>query len=79
MWEKVDKQKLVQYKLKVDLTADVTKVIETAGGQQPTASADTMDKLTGAVKDKMLVDHRDRPEESKEKPDMQRFTKPGSL
>ena len=27
MWEKVDKSKLVQYKLKVDLNADVQKII----------------------------------------------------
>jgi hypothetical protein len=27
MWEKVDKSKLVQYKLKVDLNQDVLKII----------------------------------------------------
>jgi len=36
-----------------------------------------MDKLTGQVKDKMLKDHRDRHEESKEKPDPQ-FQKAGA-
>ena len=78
MWEKVDKTKLVQYKLKVDLNGDVLKVIEQASaGQKPNMQKDTYNQLTGAVKDKMLVDHRDKQaEETKEKPDVQRFQKP---
>ena len=35
--------------------------------------------MSNQIKDKMLVDSRDqRPEESKEKPEMQRFSKPGN-
>lgn len=42
-------------------------------------SSEITNVVTGNIKDKMIQDSRDgRPEETKEKPEIQRFTKPGS-
>ena len=78
MWEKVDKSKLVQYKLKVDLNADVQKIINDGPQAQESRTTEITNAVTGQIKDKMLIDSRDqKPEETKEKPEMQRFSKPG--
>lgn len=80
MWEKVDKSKLVQYKLKVDLNQDVQKMILEGPQIKETRDTEIASALTGNIKDKMIVDSRDqRPEETKEKPEIARFSKPGSI
>ena len=69
MWEKVDKSKLVQYKLKVDLNADVQKIINDGPQAQESRTTEITNAVTGQIKDKMLIDSRDqKPEETKEKP-----------
>lgn len=79
MWEKVDKSKLVQYKLKVDLNADVQKLM--IDGPKESRTTEIANAVGGILKDKMLVDTRDssKQEETKEKPEVQRFQKAGSL
>jgi hypothetical protein len=78
MWEKVDKSKLVQYKLKVDLNADVQKIINDGPQAPESKTSEILNTVTGQIKDQMLVDHREqRPEETKEKPEVQRFSKQG--
>jgi hypothetical protein len=72
MWEKVDKSKLVQYKLKVDLNQDVQKLM--VDGPADSRQTEISNAVGGIIKDKMIVDDRDqKPEETKEKPEMQRF------
>lgn len=69
MWDKIDKAKLVQYKLKVELSPEVQASIKTAPGDENASAADRKDSvmtnLKTTVADKMLVDHRDKHEESK--------------
>jgi hypothetical protein len=68
MWEKVDKSKLVQYKLKVDLNQDVQKLM--VDGPSDSRQTEIANVVGGLVKDKMIVDTRDqpaKPEETKEK------------
>ena len=80
MWEKVDKSKLVQYKLKVDLNQDVQKLM--VDGPDDNRQTEITNVVGGVIKDKMIVDSREqapKSEETKEKPEMQRFQKPGSL
>jgi hypothetical protein len=80
MWEKVDKSKLVQYKLKVDLNQDVQKMILEGPEVKETRTSEITNVVTGQIKDKMLIDSRDqKPEETKEKPEIARFSKPGSI
>ena len=80
MWEKVDKSKLVQYKLKVDLNQDVQKMILEGPQIKESKDDEITSTMTGNIKDKMLIDSRDqRPEETKEKPEIARFSKPGSI
>jgi hypothetical protein len=48
MWEKVDKSKLVQYKLKVDLNADVQKMmIEGPPQIKETRQSEIHNQITG--------------------------------
>lgn len=73
MWEKVNKDKLVQYKLKVDLAQDVMQIVTDSAAKDPqsleTAEKDVvMTKVQGNVNDRMLKDTR--LEESKEKPEV---------
>ena len=63
MWDGVDKSKLVQYRLKVELT-DIMPYIngtqDQAIGQSQQREKEIFDSVTGNVKDKMLVDHREQ-------------------
>lgn len=73
MWEKVNKDKLVQYKLKVDLAQDVMQIVTDSAAKDPqsqeAAEKDVvMTKVQGNVNDRMLKDTR--LEESKEKPEV---------
>lgn len=90
MWEKVDKTKLIQYKLKVELGPDVTKLIQTlneTGAMAPQAldqsgKTELFQSVKANIADSMLnLDSRtQKAEESKEKPDISRFQgKAGSL
>jgi hypothetical protein len=79
MWEKVDKNKLVQYKLKVDLNSDVLQLIADRSPKDPQSMQNAqkeqvMTKIHGNVADKMLSDTRDNYEESKEKPEIKLST-----
>ena len=73
MWEKVNKDKLVQYKLKVDLAQDVMQIVTDSAAKDPQSLEATekdvvMTKVQGNVNDRMLKDTR--LEESKEKPEV---------
>lgn len=73
MWEKVNKDKLVQYKLKVDLAQDVMQIVTDSAAKDPqsleAAEKDVvMTKVQGNVNDRMLKDTR--LEENKEKPEV---------
>ena len=73
MWEKVNKDKLVQYKLKVDLAQDVMQIVTDSAAKDPqsqeVAEKDVvMTKVQGNVNDRMLKDTR--LEENKEKPEV---------
>lgn len=73
MWDKIDKAKLVQYKLKVELSPEVQTMVKTSVDDDTTPVAEPatarkdqmMTNLKTTVADKMLVDHRDKHEESK--------------
>lgn len=63
MWDGVDKSKLVQYRLKVELT-DIMPLINgtqdaTIGQSQVPREQEIFNSVTGNVMDKMLVDHRE--------------------
>ena len=88
LWDGVDKAKLVQYKLKVDLGPDVAEALSSIGGGEAPGSgpdlAKTKTELFQSVQNQVMdqvLDHRGRPEESKEKPDIARYPggKPGGL
>lgn len=77
MWDKIDKAKLVQYKLKVDLAPEVQQAIKAANGGEvipPNVQKqnEVFNSLKGTITDKMVSDSRDsgKKEESKEKPDV---------
>lgn len=67
MWERVDKTKLVQYKMKVELGPDVTQIItdlKTEGvNVEPTPVEAAKEQITQKVKetvtDSMIKDSRD--------------------
>lgn len=73
MWEKVNKDKLVQYKLKVDLAQDVMQVVSNQLAKDPQSQAAAEQKavrtqLEGKINDGMLKDTR--LEERKELPEV---------
>ena len=79
MWDKIDKSKMVQYKLKVELNPEVQKqimVAQEASGEVIEPVAQKQSEIFQSVKnnlaDKVLQDTRDKYEESKEKPDIAR-------
>ena len=86
LWEGIDRSKLVQYRMKVDLSPEIHDTIQKLALSDPKAAArapDTKGELFQTVKagvmDHMLDHVTGRPEESKEKPDVGRYPKPGSL
>jgi len=79
MWERVDKSKLVQYKLKVELSPEVSEVIAQSLGQSGVeanasvtqSQSEIFNSVKGSIADKMISYHRN--EETKT------GSKPGSL
>ena len=67
LWEKIDKTKLVQYKMKVDLSPDVLAIAnkDTSGGKEEPSKAEAAKAAEKSSNFKQ--------EESKEKPDLAKF------